>query len=217
MKKWLHKVEYVVDRIIPYSLIVLVVLIVLELFFHEKIKNYLLIIEILDYIIIAIFMVDLYFKYERVRNFKTFLKKYWLDVIAVFPFFLVFRMFEEILVISGAVKETFITGQRIVHSGVEVEKIGAEFIEAASKESKVLTGIEEEGLKLVREAEQAGKLSRTELFAKVFNPISRVTRTAKFASKETEKNLDKEIMRDEKFVKKEGQGKKGDKNPKKNR
>jgi len=214
MKKWLERLEYYVDRVIPYTLVVLVVLIVLEIFFHDELGPYILIVKILDYIIIAIFIVDLYFKYQRVKNFKLFLRKYWLDVIAVFPFFLVFRMFEEVLILSGGLKETFLTSQKVVHSGVEVEKIGAKFVETASREARVLQGIEREGMQLIREAEQVGKISRTEAFARVFSPIERVTRISKFASKDTEKNLEKEIenkgekiqeeiLKGEEFAKKE--------------
>jgi hypothetical protein len=202
MKKWLHKVEYITDRIIPYTLIVLFIIIIIDILFKENIGKYVIIIEILDGIIITIFLVDLYFKYQRVKNFKKFLRKYWLDIIAVFPLFLVFRMFEEIVILSNLLKESLITGQKVVHEGVEVEKLGAKFVEAASKETKFIEGIEKEGMKLVREAEQAGRISRTGIFTKIIEPITRAIRFTKFGSKETEKEVEKEVEKGEKLFKK---------------
>ena len=56
MKKWLHKVEYITDRIIPYTLIVLFIIIIIDILFKENIGKYVIIIEILDGIIITIFL-----------------------------------------------------------------------------------------------------------------------------------------------------------------
>ena len=52
-------------------------------------------------IIIAIFIVDLGFKYARTRNVPKFFKKYWMEIIAIFPAFLVVRVIEEFVIIAN--------------------------------------------------------------------------------------------------------------------
>lgn len=98
---WLEKVEQFIDKAIPFMLVILTVLIILEftrygVLYHDYII-------VVDYVIITFFVVDLCFKWYHVRNIKTFVKLYWIDIIAVFPFYLVFRafyLFREILILS---------------------------------------------------------------------------------------------------------------------
>ena len=75
MKKWIHDIEVIVDKIIPYLVIILIFLISAEIFFHSYVEPYILYIEIADYFIIFIFVLDLIFKFNRVRKVKIFLKK----------------------------------------------------------------------------------------------------------------------------------------------
>ena len=82
MKPWLHKIELIVDKLIPYSLIILLFIIIGEIFFHEEIEPYGVFVNIVDNTIIAIFVLDLIFKYVRMSNFPNFLRKYWLEIIA---------------------------------------------------------------------------------------------------------------------------------------
>lgn len=162
MKRWLHKLENIVDKIIPYCLIVLIVIIVLELGFHSFVveKNLSLSLDIVDYFIIFIFVFDLIFKYNRIRNVPLFLRKYWLEVIAVFPFFLIFRLAElafGIREISEGVK----TAQSITHSTAELEKEVA---------------ILREGEKLLREGEKIAKIERSTRLSKFLRPLLRIPR-----------------------------------------
>jgi len=137
MKKWLHEVEIIVDRIIPYLVILLIFLIAIEIFFYSYAEPYIIYIEIADQFIIFVFVLDLIFKFNRVRKIKIFLKKYWLDILAVFPFFLLFRAVEELALLFRFEKE-LAEGQKIVHSGLEVQKIINE--EVILKELKSLEG-----------------------------------------------------------------------------
>lgn len=210
MKKWLHKLERVIDRIIPYTLVILLFLIIGEIFYHEEIMPYHTLIEIVDILIILIFATDLGFKYSRVRNLKKFFKKYWLDVIAIFPFFLVFRVFEELALVFAGINEFINPTQKILHEGLEVEKIGAKVTEVLSKEKLILQGIEKEGAKLIKEVEAIGKVSRTEKIARFIRPASRGVRFAKFESPEIRKDIKKEakkvereIIKGERFLAKE--------------
>ncbi len=164
MKPWLHKIESFVDRAIPYALIVLAFIIIAELFFKEFAEKYHLLLLILDYAIISFFVIDLIFKYNRIRNFKNFFKECWLDILAIFPFVLVFRLVEEIVFLTRFSAE-FKEGQSILHTIVEGRR---EFAELFGKSEK-----------LIREAEAAGKISRTERILRVMRPVARVPRLVK--------------------------------------
>ena len=197
MKKWVHKVEIIVDKIIPYLLVLLMGLIVIEVFFHEFALAYHYWVEGLDFFIIFVFVVDLLFKYERTKNIPLFLKKYWLDIIAVFPFFLVFRLFEETALIFNVIGESLKTPQQILHTGVEGEKI----IKVVSEEAKELKLIEKEGARIISEIEKSGALARSEKLARFIRPGARSTRFFKFLSKDTRKSVKKEGSRDIQAIK----------------
>src|SRR3990167_8964019 len=125
MRKWLHNLEIFFDRAIPYVILLLIFIIVGEFAFHNFMNKYRLYVSLADYVIVGFFIIDLGFKFYRVRNVKLFFKKYWLEVIAVFPFVLVFRLFEEIFILfrfTAPIEE----GQKIVHTVAEIGKIGEE-------------------------------------------------------------------------------------------
>lgn len=177
MKRWMHKIEVIVDKAITPCLLVLLVVIVLELGFHDFVEHYHLghYIEIADYIVIGVFVVDLIFKFNRVRKIPLFLRKYWLDIIAVFPFFLIFRAFELAAgAFSAAVSEGAQTAQAIVHEGLEIEKEGAKLLREGEKLAK-------EGSRIGRWAERFSKLSRESRFMRFLRPILRLPRFAKAA------------------------------------
>ena len=155
MKPWLHKIELIVDKIIPYSLIMLLFIIIGEIFFHEEIEPYVIFVGVIDNAIVFIFVLDLVFKYMRIRNFPNFMRKYWLEVIAVFPAFLVLRLIEEFVSIAN-LGETL---QASLHETLEIER---------------------EGKVLVREIEGAGKeASRMRYFSRFIRPIARLPRFLK--------------------------------------
>ena len=116
-----QKIEHIVDKLIPPSLVAILLILILEIGFHEKIKPYITYIEIIDYIIIAIFIADLYFKFHRLKDIKTFIKRHWLEIIAVFPFMLLFRTIENLLKIEVAARELK-EAQMVLHETVEVSK-----------------------------------------------------------------------------------------------
>ncbi|MFH1209537.1 MAG: hypothetical protein V1663_01995 [archaeon] len=172
MKPWLHKVEIIVDKLVPYIVVLLLFLISGEFFYKTFLEKYGFYVILADYFIIAVFFIDLCFKYYRVRNFKTFLKKYWIDIIAVFPFFLLFRVVEEVYAlfrISAEIGE----GQKIVHTGVEIEKL--------VKEEKIIRELREleQGGKVFKEIEEGTKLTRTSFIARLIRPLERIPRIIK--------------------------------------
>jgi len=158
----MHKLELFIDKIIPYCLILLIFVLVLELGFHHFVVEHglLLPIEIADYFIILVFVIDLIFKYIRVRDVPKFLRKYWLEVIAVFPFFLFFRLAElafGLSEVSGGIK----TAQSITHSTAEIEKEVAMLRESE---------------KVLREGEKVFKAERSMRLSRFLRPLTRIPR-----------------------------------------
>tara|TARA_Y100000310_G_scaffold343667_1_gene452368 strand:+ start:1254 stop:1919 length:666 start_codon:yes stop_codon:yes gene_type:complete len=164
MKKWVHKVEYAIDWLIPWMILLLLIIIVIELFFHDFADTYHLYINILDYIVIGVFVGDLYFKYKRMKNIKKFLKSSWLDIIAVFPFFLIFRFVERFIILIELSKDLK-QFQMLFHEGLELEKSGSKMIQ--------------ESTRIIQEAEKAGKVSRVNKIIRFFRPIQRTPRLIK--------------------------------------
>jgi len=157
MKREWHKVELAVDHLIPYCLVILAIIIIMELFFEAVAHHYEPLFRGLDFIVVAIFAADLVFKYIRMKNIPKFLKTYWLDILAIFPFYLFFRAF-EIVIASRTASESFHSAQMLLHEGLEIEK---------------------EGQKIVREA---GNASRAGKLQKLIRPILRLPRFLKLVS-----------------------------------
>ena len=161
MSRFLEKIERLVDKIIPYLILVLFGIVITDVFYREISRKYAATIFALDAVIITIFTIDLIFKYQRVRNISRFLRLYWIDILAVFPFFLVLRLFEEILLLS----ETSISALRnLFHAGLIFEE-------------QVLVGEE-----AARTAELIAKEGRISLVAKWFGPLRRMPRLFKAVS-----------------------------------
>lgn len=175
----IKKIEHLTDRVIPYLLGILAVILITEFFFKHTAEIYHTEIIIADYIIIFFFTLDLIFKYTRVRKLKLFLKKYWLDIIAVFPFFLIFRLFEEILIFFRLPELT--ETQKFLHIGLETEKLAKE----------------ERALRELAELQKETQLTRTRLFARFFR-LPRFIKVFPFY----EKPIKKEIKSVEKDIKK---------------
>ncbi len=174
----MHKIEVIVDKLIPPMLIVLLGLIIVEIWFHDIAEHYHTLIISLDYLVLSVFVIDVIFKYIRIKPFKTFLRKSWLDILAIFPFAMIFRVFESFFGFSQVFKK----GQMIIHESLEAEK---------------------EVAKIVQEAEKVAKVSRTSRFSRFIRPIARAPRFVKafaFYEKPTGKHYPHEkIKRGEKM------------------
>jgi len=181
MKRWLHKVEVIVDKLIVPVLLLLIVIIVLDLGFPQISQHYHIYMLIGDYFVIGIFVLDLIFKYIRVKNIHDFIKNYWIDILAVFPFFLFFRVFEGIAgLVSKGVGEGAQTVQSLLHTSLEVEKEGVKVAEFVSKETpKIFETSAREAARIAREAEKFAKVSRSTRFARFIWPITRLSRFLK--------------------------------------
>ena len=183
MKRWIHWIEIFVDRAIPYVVLLLLFIIIGDFAFHDLMNKYRLYVNLTDYIILSFFVVDLAFKFYRVRNVKLFLKKYWLEVIAVFPFILIFRLFEEIFIalrLTAPIEE----GQKIIHSVAEATKIGEE-----QKIIRELSALEKE-TRVFRSIEEGTRLSRTSMFLRFFR-LARLARAVPVYEKPIKHEVEK--------------------------
>jgi len=160
MKPWLHRIEVVADKIIPYLVLILLALIVGEFTHYKLIEDNKDIVLMADYFIVAVFIIDLSFKYYRIKDYKKFIKKYWLDIIAVFPFFLIFRLVEELVIIFRVSSELG-ESQKFLHTLIEITRISRE----TSEEQRVL-----------REIQEASKLERTTVLARIIRIGERIPR-----------------------------------------
>ena len=157
MRVWLHKIEVLVDQLIPPVLAALLIVTIGELFFSHQFGWYKQYADLFDGFVVLIFAVDLGFKYERVRKLPEFIRKYWLQIIATIPFFLVFRVL-ELFDISQLVQR----GQALAHE----ERVAATTAKT----------IEEEVAVISKEAARAGELSRTAKLLDTFRAIGRFPR-----------------------------------------
>ena len=152
MRPVLEKIEKTVDALVVPALLGVAVILTLELFFVELAHDYHTAINYADYLIIGVFAVDLGFKFNRAKTYEGFLKNHWLEIIAITPFFMVFRMVEFLRILSGAE-----LGQEAAHlaEGARSGRLSA----------------------ILRPAEA----SRSTRFARFIKPVSRSPRLAKAA------------------------------------
>lgn len=144
---WLEAVERIVDKAVPYVLLLLAILIILE-FTHVAEAYHDTFVQI-DYFIIAFFVIDLCFKWYHTRDVLKFIRLYWIDIIAVFPFYTVFRLY-------FAATELFAAGesvQKVLHETVLLRET-----------------------KLLREADYAAKFAKEGRFIRVVARSLRILR-----------------------------------------
>jgi len=111
MHPYLKKVEKITDALIVPALIAIFVIVILELFFGEIAHHYHSLIALTDTVAITIFIIDVSFKFHRASTWEGFLQNHWLEVIAIMPFFLVFRLVEGIFIAVDVVD----LGQHTAH------------------------------------------------------------------------------------------------------
>jgi len=126
----LYETEHAIDASVPYLLVILLIITSIDMFYAEMAEAYMAQIELIDGIIILLFVIDLAFKYRRARSVPEFLKSHWIDIIAIIPFYMMFRLVDEFVLTSELVKE----GQQTLHIAEGVEAEAA----AAAKDAKVV-------------------------------------------------------------------------------
>tara|TARA_Y100000310_G_scaffold343908_1_gene453843 strand:- start:1601 stop:2134 length:534 start_codon:yes stop_codon:yes gene_type:complete len=121
MHKFWEKVEHWNAKLITPAILALIYIITVELFFHHYAEEHHTHIAILSAFVLIVFIIDVIFLYIKSENWKDFLKKYWLDVVAIFPFSFAIQGVSKVssLVLRAG---TLALGQEIVHTGLEARK-----------------------------------------------------------------------------------------------
>jgi len=187
MNRYLHKLEVLVDKAILPAIAVLLAILITEIFYKETAHHYETLIHYADIGIVSLFVLDLAFKYNRVRKIPKFIRLYWLDILAVFPFILLFRAFEGLygLISASEAIGQFGTAQQVLHEGLEIEKEAVKISESISKVTKEGEIAAKEATRVIKEIEQTGKIARTTRFARFarfIRPLQRMPRLFKAVS-----------------------------------
>ncbi len=175
LQKAIIEFEHFTDHIIPYLVIMLGIVLVLENPFWVLVhlSEYGPWLTIFDYTIVFFFVVDLIFKWFRTRNLRKFFKLYWIDMVAVFPFYLGFRAYAEVAGFFRVGEEFAESGQKLAHEAVLLRE--ARTIREAEELAKQA--------RLLREAEVLGVQARlakeATLFSRIMRPIQSVFRVLK--------------------------------------
>ncbi len=125
MHPFWKRVEKINGKLIPGALVLLLGIIILELFVQVQDPVAKLGLEIADGIVIAIFVIDLIFLAIAAKSAKFFFTNYWLDLIAVLPLNVIFRVLSP-LFRGVVVAEEVVVGQKVFHESLEAEKLAKE-------------------------------------------------------------------------------------------
>jgi len=93
-----RKAEKITDKLILPSLLAVFAIVVLEIFFTEAAHHYDNWINLADTVVITIFIADIGFKFQHATTIEGFVRGHWLEIIAIMPFFLFFRVIEGIFI-----------------------------------------------------------------------------------------------------------------------
>lgn len=118
-----EKIHNWTDRLVGPALLVILVVVLLEVFMPDLAHRYHTAILVADYAAITVFLVDLSFKFKRASTWKGFLKQYWLEIIAVMPGFILFRILDTLFVITRSAE----LGQDAIHLATRSERLAALF------------------------------------------------------------------------------------------
>lgn len=176
MKRILDKLEVVVNKIIPYLIIILLIILVLD-FTTDYIKKYHLLVAAFDVFVVSAFVIDLIFKYNHLKNKKKFVRLYWLDILAVFPIYLLFRAYATLAKIFLERQITQL--QQVTHVAVTIER------EAAVLEKEAM---------LAKEA----KLAKFNIFGRILRAVQRLLRLIAARFKLVHAHLHKTSLEQEK-------------------
>jgi hypothetical protein len=143
LHRHIHTAEWFVDKATLWVLGILTLLIIAE--FTIDLAPYEHYVTVLDIFIISFFITDLSFKYAHTTTLLRFVRLYWLEIIAILPFYYLFRFFSGV----GAIGESVAEAQKITHEAMLTRES-----EIIAREAKVLREA-----RLFREAELLGRES----------------------------------------------------------
>lgn len=116
-KQW-KKLDTALSRTLPIVLVLLFVYLYLSLIDNSVSSVYK---NVLKYIIIGFFVLELIVKYQFYESRKKFIKSKWLDILLIVPFFKVFKLFK----LAGLVGKLFKSLKFLpyIQKGLKVPKI----------------------------------------------------------------------------------------------
>ncbi len=95
-----NNLDKTIQLLIPPSLVLLLTITVIELFYGVG-KVMAIFIDIFDIYVIIIFAIDLYYRWQETPKFFPYVKKHFLDIIATIPFNLIFLGIEGLALIKA--------------------------------------------------------------------------------------------------------------------
>ena len=104
-----NKLDQVIQLLIPPSLVLLLVVTIIELFYGVG-EVMTLLINIFDIYVVIIFAIDLYYRWFETPHLIPYVKKHFLDIIATIPFNLIFLGIEGLALIKALRGIRIITG-----------------------------------------------------------------------------------------------------------
>ncbi|MGM0482800.1 MAG: HPP family protein [Patescibacteria group bacterium] len=97
-KGYFSLMEYYVDKAVPFLLVLLFASILSQFLYPEVLEPFGPYFDMVDQIVILFLIVDLGFKFKEASSATSFFRRYWLELIAVLPFFIVVRAFQGLAV-----------------------------------------------------------------------------------------------------------------------
>ena len=109
----------ITDMLVGPALVIILVVILLEIFLPDIAHKYHTAIVVADYTAILIFVADLGFKFKRASEWEGFVKKYWLEIIAIMPGFIIFRVLETFFIVTSSLE----LSQDAIHLATRSERL----------------------------------------------------------------------------------------------
>lgn len=140
MRKFWKTIEHYNTKLIPLAIVLLLVVIIYELFLDIKNPAVELIVHTVDGFAIGVFVIDLIFLAIKARSVTFFFKRYWLDILAIFPFVIFFNVINNFYR-SVLAAERLSMGQAILHEGTALARSGefTKVIRIVARSIRVIT------------------------------------------------------------------------------
>lgn len=115
------RIHDITDMLVGPALVIILFVIIFEIFLPDLAHKYHTAILAADYAAITVFLVDLSFKFKRASEWENFLRDYWLEIIAIMPGFIVFRVLDTFFVITRSAE----LSQDAIHLATRSERLAA--------------------------------------------------------------------------------------------
>lgn len=116
-----ERIHDITDNLVGPALVVILFVILFEIFLPDLAHRYHTAILVADYAAITVFVIDLSFKFKRASEWENFLRNYWLEIIAIMPGFIVFRILDTFFVITRSAE----LSQDAIHLATRSERLAA--------------------------------------------------------------------------------------------